>query len=70
MKNKYIDQYGIDSLPNLRSAKIAGCEEFITINKEMLKDKKELERKFKIKIQTPEEFIKESKKRRIERENI
>jgi hypothetical protein len=32
----------------------------------LYKTKKELERKFKIKIQTPEEFIKESEKRRKE----
>ena len=70
MKDKYIDQYGIDSLPNLKSAKIAGCEAFITINQGMLKDRKELERKFKIKILTPEEFIKESEKRRKEEDNV
>jgi predicted nucleic acid-binding protein len=64
MKDKYIDQYGIDSLPNLKIAKLVGCKAFITINQGMLKDRKELERKFKIKIMTPEEFIKESKEKR------
>lgn len=55
MKDKYIDQYGIDSLPNLIVASNAGIEFFLTINEDMLKDKKELEKKFHIKIITPDD---------------
>ena len=56
MKEKYIDQYGIDSLPNLIIASENGMDVFLTLNKELLKDKKELEKKFKIKIRSPEEL--------------
>ena len=59
MKKKYIDHYGIDSLPHLIEASRAGCDAFITINDPMLKDRKELEKKFKIKIRTPKEILEE-----------
>lgn len=55
MKEKYIDQYGIDSLPHLKIAKEAGCDMFITTNEEMLDDREELEQKFNIKIKRPDE---------------
>jgi hypothetical protein len=53
MKDHYIDQYGIDSLSNLKVASQTGCSFFLTLNEELLKDKKELEKIFNIKIITP-----------------
>lgn len=61
MKAEYIDQYGINSLPNLIVASRARCSHFITINKSMLQDREELEEKFHIKITTPEEALEEMK---------
>jgi len=61
MKKKYIDQYGIDSLPHLMCASENKCDVFVTINKSMLKDRAELENKFKIKIRTPKEMLDEYK---------
>ena len=61
MKEKYIDQYGIDSLPNLIIASENGMDVFLTLNKGLLKDRKELEKKFKIKIRSPEELDKDLK---------
>jgi len=58
MKDKYIDQYGIDSLPHIKEAVAAKCDVFVTINQSVLGDRKELEKKFGIKIATPEEIIK------------
>ena len=60
MKNEYIDQYGIDSLIHLKLAKKSGADIFVTLNKELLKDRKELEQIFKIKIKSPEEITDES----------
>ncbi len=59
MKDKYIDQYGIDSLPNLEAASEAQCEYFITTNQELLDDREELEEKFDIKIRDPTEMLQE-----------
>lgn len=56
MKNKYIDQYGLDSLPKLIIASQNGMNIFLTLNKSMLKDREELEKKFNIKIRSPEEL--------------
>lgn len=58
MKDKYIDHYGIDSLPQLKEAAKIKSAYFITLNKAMLKDRKELEKKFKVKIRTPMEMVK------------
>lgn len=58
MKREYIDQYGIDSLLNLRIASENNMNFFITINEELLKDREELEERFNIKIRTPKEFMK------------
>ena len=59
MKDKYIDQYGIDSLPHLIDASKFGMEMFITVNKGMLDDREELEKKYNIKIRSPEDFDEE-----------
>lgn len=56
MKQEYIDQYGIDSLPHLLIASASGCQYFVTTNKALLKDRKELEQRYKIKIRTPQEM--------------
>lgn len=64
MKDKYIDHYGIDSLPHLKAASENKCEIFLTSNKELLKDRIELEKIFTIKILTPEEFVKKDEKTR------
>lgn len=61
MKDKYIDHYGIDSLPNLIEASKHRIPIFLTINKPLLEDRKELEKKFKIKIMTPLELVKKEK---------
>jgi len=62
MKKQYIDHYGLDSLPNLIEASKNHCDIFATTNKALLKDRKELERIFKIRIRTPEEMVKDRKK--------
>lgn len=59
MKDKYIDHYGIDSLPNLIEASQNRCAVFVTTNKPLLEDRKELEKRFNIKIRTPKEMLKE-----------
>lgn len=59
MKDRYIDHYGIDSLPNLKEASRAGCTVFVTTNKALLEDRAELEKRFNIKIRDPEEAVKE-----------
>lgn len=53
MKDKYIDDYGLDSLPSLILAAKCGCNIFLTVNEDMLKDRKELQEKFHIKIVSP-----------------
>lgn len=58
MKDKYIDHYGLDSLPHLIMAKDSGCEYFITYNKELLDNRVELEKIYDIKIRTPDEMLK------------
>ena len=58
MKSKYIDHYGIDSLPHLIEASEHKMDFFVTLNKPMLEDREELEKKFKVKIRTPEEMNK------------
>lgn len=60
MKEKYIDHYGIDSLPNLKEASAHKVDVFVTLNKKMLEDREELEKVFKVKIRTPEEFVEEN----------
>lgn len=57
MKDKYIDQYGIDSLPNLKQASDVGAEYFTTTNQGLIDDREELEEVFKIKIRTPQEMV-------------
>ena len=61
MKTKYIDHYGIDSLPNLIIASQNNIGHFVTTNEALLKDREELEKKFNIKIRTPGEMLKEMK---------
>jgi len=56
MKQKYIDQYGIDSLVHLKIASANRCDYFVTTNESLLQDKEELEKIFKIKIARPEEL--------------
>lgn len=58
-KNKYIDMYGIDSLPHLKEAKECGCDVFMTTNKSMIEDREKLEKVFGIKIRTPKEMLEE-----------
>lgn len=56
MKNKYLDHYGIDSLPHLIVASENDLDVFLTLNKSLLEDREELEEKFNIEIiRTPEE---------------
>lgn len=57
MKPRYIDHYGIDSLPNLRIAAAKKLDVFVTTNQALLKDRRELEAIFKIKIRTPGELL-------------
>jgi len=59
MKFKYIDMYGIDSLPHLKKASAHKIEFFVTINESLLEDREELEEFFDIKIRTPEEMLEE-----------
>jgi hypothetical protein len=61
MKDKYLDKRGMDSLMQLRIASKHGCDVFLTLCDDMIKDREELERKFNIKIRTPEELIEENK---------
>jgi hypothetical protein len=61
MKEKYIDHYGIDSLPHLKWASRAGCDTFLTTNACLLEDRDELEEIFHIKILTPHELAEEAK---------
>ena len=58
MKTKYIDHYGIDSLPHLKIASENKVDYFVTTNKALLKDREELEKLFIIKIKTPKEMNK------------
>jgi hypothetical protein len=62
LKDKYIDQYGMDSLIQLRIASKNKCDIFLTLNDEMIKDREELEKKYDIKIRTPKEMIEMIKK--------
>ena len=57
MKEKYIDSYGIDSMPHLKIAAKERCKFFVTTNKAMLRDRKKLEAKYKIQIRTPKELL-------------
>lgn len=59
MKAEYIDQYGIDSLPNLKAASASGLDSFITTNRSVLEDREELEETFGVRIFTPSEAVKE-----------
>ena len=56
-KSKYIDHYGIDSFFNYLVACIHKIDRFITICKPMIKDRDKLEKRFKVKIKTPEEIL-------------
>ena len=64
MKEKYIDQYGIDSLPNLIIASENKLDVFLTLNEGLIEDREELEKRFNIKIRTPEELDALSEKNR------
>lgn len=57
MKRHYYDEEGFDGLIHLRAAVRAGAEIFITNNSGILKDRRELEVKFNIKIMSPSEFL-------------
>lgn len=61
MKFEYIDQYGVDSLPQLRIASRNLCGIFLTSNESLLKDRVELEKAFNLRIMTPKEFSEENK---------
>jgi len=58
MKEVYLDECGIDSLPNLKIASKHGMNIFLTLNEGMLKDREELEKFFKIKIRSPTDSLK------------
>jgi hypothetical protein len=58
MKDKYIDKYGIDSLRHLMIGAKNGAKYFVTSNEELLKDRDELEKHFRIKIRTLAEMSK------------
>jgi predicted nucleic acid-binding protein len=57
MREKYIDHYGMDCLPNLKDAAKCKAHYFITLCKPMLEDRKELEKIYNLKIMSPKEFI-------------
>ena len=56
MKEKYIDHYGIDSLPNLIIASQNNLDVFLTTNKSLIEDRDELQEIFNIKIRMPGEL--------------
>lgn len=62
MKDKYLDKYGNDSLKHIKVATQGGADVFVTNNTNLLKDRAELEKKFKIKIRTPIEMLREKGK--------
>jgi predicted nucleic acid-binding protein len=62
MKDKYLDKYGNDSLKHIKAATQSGADVFVTNNTNLLKDRVELEKKFKIKIRTPIEMLREKGK--------
>jgi hypothetical protein len=70
MKEQYIDQYGIDSLPHLRNASNHKVDYFVTINKSLIKDRDELENKFNIKIRTPKEMLELKSGECFEKDNM
>lgn len=56
---KYIDEFGFDSFVNylaylLATPNIGNMDLFITLNQKMLIDKKEIETRFKLPIQSPD----------------
>lgn len=55
MKFNDLEQYDIESLTNLKIAKNVRAEFFVTSNQDILRDRKQLEKHFKIKIRSPEE---------------
>jgi predicted nucleic acid-binding protein len=57
MKTEYIDQYGINSLPHVIAASQAKCSFFVTANMALIKDRKQLEEKYNLRIVTPKEFL-------------
>jgi len=59
IKDEYIDHYGIDSLPQLRTASENNCEVFLTTNKSLLEDREVLQELFNIKILFPKEALEE-----------
>ncbi len=62
MEKEYIDHYGIDSLPHLIIASQNKMDVFITTNESLLRDREELEAKFKIKIRAPSELLQDENK--------
>ena len=57
-KEKIIDHYGNDSLPHLKTASECGAEFFVTSNEILLNKRKQLEKKYHLKIRTPGEMVK------------
>jgi len=57
MESKYIDRYGIDSLPHLKIASDSQCDIFVTTNELLLRKRKQLEKKYHLKIRTPGEMV-------------
>lgn len=58
MKKEYIDKYGNDSLPHLKTASENNVDVFVTTCKPLIEDREELEVLFNIKIRTPIEMLK------------
>ena len=57
MKTEYIDKFGNDSLKHLILASKSECEYFITFNQDLLNDRDELEKIYKIKIRSPNDMV-------------
>lgn len=56
IKDQYPDKNGYDSLKHLKIAVKNKCEIFLTNNQLMIKDRRQLEKYYDIKIMTLEEF--------------
>lgn len=56
MEDEYIDEYGFNSLEQLKIAS-GNAEVFVTNNEKVLQDREELEKKFSIKIMSPLEIL-------------
>jgi hypothetical protein len=61
VKDRYIDDYGLDSLPHLREAQLNKADVFVTTNEGVLDDRVELEKAFQLRILSLTEFLEEKK---------